>query len=99
MKNELTERERVKVVVENLRAACFELAIKVTPDLRVGASAAAKLLDYHPDTLKNMRSLRQGPTYYHHKVGRSRVSYRLEDLAIWIEEKRKACDDPEGAKG
>jgi hypothetical protein len=65
--------------------------ISITADDRIGEADAAELIGYAPSTLKTMRgTFGTGPAWYRAPVGRAQISYRLEDLANWVEEKREA---------
>jgi hypothetical protein len=57
----------------------------VTGDGRIGEADAAKLLGYEAETLAKKRAEGKGPPSYRLAVGSARISYRLYDLAIWIE--------------
>lgn len=54
----------------------------ITGDGRVSEVVAARLLGRHPDTLRKMREVGEGPIFYRPD---GRVSYRLYDLAHFIE--------------
>lgn len=81
--------ERVEETQELLLAACREHAFTVTADLRVSENAAAVLLGYQAKTLQNMRGLGTAPPHYRRAVDGGKVSYRLVDLAQWIEVTRE----------
>ena len=55
----------------------------VSPDGRVDESTAAELLGVSPFTMRNWRSARQPLPFVRM---RGRISYRLRDLAMMIEE-------------
>lgn len=74
---------------ERLLAACRELGCIITGDGRVSESDAAVLLGLTPGSLKNKRLLGCAPPHYRRPAGNSRVSYRLTDLADWIDEARE----------
>lgn len=81
---------RVLSVVEKLRSAAAEKGMQVTPDGRVGEIDAAWLLYLQPVSLKSLRLAAQGPCFYYRTAGNgSRISYRFEDLAAWLELGRK----------
>ncbi len=61
----------------------------VTGDLRVGEADAARLLGLSASRLKAMRHEAGGPPSYRVGVAGSRVSYRLDTLAGWIEQRRE----------
>ena len=58
-------------------------------DLRVSEKAAAKLLGYSHEHLKAMRQMGNSPVFYAIGVDGGRLSYRLDDLASWIEAGRE----------
>lgn len=67
-----------------------ERGIEITCDGRVDESTAAELIGYKPNSLKAMRNtFNSGPAWYRAPVNSARVSYRLHDLAQWIEVKRE----------
>lgn len=64
--------------------------IVMSADQRVSESDAALLVGMQPGTLKNLRTEGTAPPNYRAPVGGSRISYRVLDLAEWIERKREA---------
>ncbi len=65
-----------------------EAGLQMTGDRRVGEGDAAKLLALHPKTLEAMRGDGTGPDALRVPVNGSRWSYRVDDLAAWIEVRR-----------
>lgn len=63
--------------------------ITVSADMRVSEKDAAKMAGYAHGSFKNLRNEGKGPVYYNRSVAGSRVSYRLMDLAAWLEERRE----------
>ncbi|WP_423459405.1 hypothetical protein [Ottowia sp. VDI28] len=62
----------------------------ITADERVGEADAARLVGTAQGSLKNMRTLGNGPAFFRLGVGNgSRVSYRIVDLAFWLESARE----------
>jgi hypothetical protein len=59
--------------------------LPLSADLRVRESDAALLLGINPQYLKTLRLAGNGPLSYFTGVAGSRYSYRLSDLATWIE--------------
>ncbi|WP_323012522.1 hypothetical protein [Castellaniella sp.] len=59
---------------------------QITPDGRVGEALAADLVGASAKTLRSMRGQGLGPTF--HKTA-GRVTYRVADLALWIERGRQ----------
>jgi hypothetical protein len=81
--------DRIDACARLLLERAREMHCTVTGDLRVCEGDAAALLCLHPDTLKNLRTEGEGPTAYRLSVNGSRWSYRIEDLARWIEAARE----------
>ncbi len=71
-----------------LRAA-MDRGVTMSADMRVSERDAADLMGYAPGSLKNIRQEGKGPIFYYRAVNGSRVSYRLMDLATWLEAKRE----------
>lgn len=81
--------QRIQETTNAYRAWCTEHGVSVTPDGRVGESDAARILGYgNPGSLKNLRQQGFAPPHYLRVVAGAKVSYRLQDLAIWIESSR-----------
>lgn len=80
--------ERVESTRQMLLAACHERGFLVTADERVSEPDAAALLAFTPESLRNRRYLGTGPASYQRPVGAHKVSYRVRDLAAWIEQYR-----------
>jgi hypothetical protein len=68
------------------------LGFTISADGRVGEPDAATLLRLHRDTLARKRVEGSGPPAYGIGIGRFRISYRLRDIAHWIEEHREKFD-------
>jgi hypothetical protein len=83
---------RVELALALLRRRAAETAVTLSGDDRVGEPDAARLLELHPDTLARLRKEARGPAAYGLGLGRARVSYRLHDLALWIESRREKFD-------
>ena len=62
----------------------------LTGDLRVCEADAALLLGYSGDYLRQMRAEGKAPVAYRAGLNGARVSYRLHDIAVWIEDRREA---------
>ncbi|GKT16227.1 hypothetical protein AVHY2522_10910 [Acidovorax sp. SUPP2522] len=71
-----------------LRAAA-DRAMFITADSRVNEADAGELIGYAPGSLRNMRSAGGGPAYFNRPLGGYSKSYRLEDLAAWVERSRE----------
>lgn len=72
-----------------LLAAVHRDGTSITGDMRVAEIDAAKLLGYAPGYMKSMRQEGKGPVSYQRGVYGGRVSYRIMDLAVWIESARE----------
>lgn len=82
------ESQRVSETVELFRAACRRENHWLSGDDRVNEATAARLLGFAEGSLKNLRWAGDGPPHYR-SVG-ARISYKLQDLALWIEQRRCA---------
>ncbi len=60
----------------------------VSADGRVGDADAARLVGLAPESMRNLRSAGDAPPHYLVGVGGSRISYRVADLAVWLEKFR-----------
>ena len=80
--------DRVERCARLLMAAARETGMTVSGDGRVSEADAARLLALSAGHLKNLRAAGEGPTAYNRGLAGSRVSYRLEDLAAWVESGR-----------
>ncbi|RYF61672.1 MAG: hypothetical protein EOO27_00935 [Comamonadaceae bacterium] len=78
---------RIQAVAADLHAAVIASAgaMKMSGDLRVSEESAAQLLGISRPYLKMLRQAGKAPPSYARGVGGGRVSYRLIDLASWIE--------------
>lgn len=81
--------DRVERTTRLLLAACREAGIVLTGDHRVSEVDAARLLGLSQSRLKALRHEGGGPPPYRVGVGGSRMSYRLDALSIWIEQRRE----------
>lgn len=92
MKVERTPEER-RNLLESTMAMLLAVVkrdnIPISADMRVRESDAAKMMGYAPGSFKNIRNEGKGPVYYNRPVDGSKISYRLMDLAMWIEKRRE----------
>lgn len=72
--------------------ACARQEIVLSGDRRVSESDAAKLLGHSSEHLRRLRAEGKGPAVYKRGMNGNRVSYRLRDLAEWIECERETPD-------
>ena len=84
----LGPRQQIDVVVNMLLLAVIGNNMPISADLRVSEKDAAHLLGYAAGSLKNLRQEGQAPRSYQRGVGGGRISYRLHDIAVWIEGRR-----------
>lgn len=87
-----TEKELEQRIART--TACFlQAAIDremfITADGRVNEADAGCLIGYAAGSLRNMRSAGAGPAYFSRPLGGYAKSYRLEDLAAWLERSRE----------
>lgn len=83
--------ERLAQVAQALRAAALERGMHITADGRVSEADAAELVELSPPSLKGLRLSFCGPAHYYRGAGNSsRISYRFDDLASWLESFRQA---------
>jgi hypothetical protein len=84
-----TLEDRIEQTLVLLRAAAIEQVMPITGDDRVGEGCAASLLGIEAETLAKKRQEGKAPPSYRVPVGGARVSYRLVDLARWVEAQRE----------
>jgi hypothetical protein len=80
---------RILSTLDVFERACRDSGIAVTADRRVSEADATLLLGYAPGSLKNLRTLGAAPPHYRRAAGGGRISYRLSDLAAWVEAGRE----------
>src|SRR5262245_17600223 len=80
---------RVDHTLALLRAAAIEQGMTISGDDRIGEACAARLLGFETETLGKRRAEGKAPPSYRVPVGVARISYRLADLAQWIEQQRE----------
>jgi hypothetical protein len=85
MNDDLALADRIAATTDALFEACQSLGVLITGDGRVAVPVAAQLLCVAEQTLANGRALGKGPPSYSRAGGGSRVTYRLRDLAAWLE--------------
>lgn len=86
----MNELDRIQATARMLEAACREAGHGITGDGRVGESVAAELLGFEATTLANRRGEGKAPRHFRIGGFGHRVTYRLVDIAEWIESSR--CD-------
>lgn len=71
--------------LERLKEAADAAGVLVTADQRIAANDVARLIGWSPGHLANARSEGKGPPYYRIGLGNSKISYRLDDVAAWVD--------------
>lgn len=66
--------------------------MEISADLRVSEKDAAVLIGYSAAHLKALRQAGEGPRSYRIGVAGSRISYRFDDLASWVEVAREGTN-------
>ena len=77
--------DHIEATAAALLASVRENDLTITGDLRISESDAAALLCYSAKYLSQMRQEGRGPRCFRIGMNGARVSYRLYDLACWIE--------------
>jgi hypothetical protein len=80
--------DRIAATEALMLAAAHEAGIRIIGDRRVNQEGAAVLLGAAVETLKNWRKSRGGPVYYPRGIGYNGVTYRVGDLAVFVERAR-----------
>ncbi len=84
----MTPQDRLVETVELFRARCARDRLWLSGDDRVSEEDAAALIGLALGTLRNLRYSAEGPVPFRSGLNGCRVSYRLADLAAWIEARR-----------
>ena len=79
----------VNDIALELTASARECGMWISGDGRVGEADLAALLGFSSKSLANMRSAGEAPPSYKPGGQGHRVTYRLTDVAAWIEDKRQ----------
>ena len=80
---------RVADTAKTFRAVARERGLLLTADDRVSEADAAELVGYAVGSFRNLRSMGLAPAFFNRPLNGGRVSYRLQDLAEWIEVSRE----------
>jgi hypothetical protein len=83
------ESRRTDATAAQLLEAARTAKYWISADNRIGEADAAKLLGMTPTSLANKRREGKGPSAYALGGGGHKVTYRLIDLAKWIESHRE----------
>lgn len=89
------DQDRILATITGLAEATRVSNFWISGDGRIGEQDAAKLLGWSPDSLRNARTEKAGPRSYRLGGGGHRVTYRLMDLAKWIE---SHCEEEQPAR-
>lgn len=81
--------DRVEATTLALRAAAIEAGMRVSGDGRITEGAAGELLQIEVETLQKKRAEGKGPPFYRVALDGARLSYKISDLARWVEEQRE----------
>lgn len=81
-------QSRIESTASILTSFAQNQGMTVTGDRRISEKDAAKLLGLNPAYLKNLRQEGKGPVPYNRGMAGCRISYRIIDLAEWIEQGR-----------
>ena len=81
--------DRIELTERLLLAVVEAAGWPMSADKRVGEAAAAALLGWTHDSLRNKRAEGKAPPAYRIGIGAAKVTYRITDLARWIEEQRE----------
>lgn len=87
--HDLTQRDQIEATARMLESACREAGHPITGDGRIGEGPAASLLGLAEATLANKRADGSGPEFFRLGGHGHRVTYRLLDIARWIEASRR----------
>lgn len=85
----LDEAARLETTTALLAAFAVGEGFTITGDMRISERDAAAMLGYSPAYLKALRQEGKGPPSYVRGMSGCRISYRLSDLAHWIESARE----------
>lgn len=84
----MIEADRIEASARLFFAAVRENGMMVSGDGRVSEIDAGMLLGLAPGVIRNLRAEGSGPVAFRAPINGSRWSYRLVDLAGWIENRR-----------
>ena len=82
-------RERIVITTAALLDAARCACMPLSGDERVAEVDAAALLGLSRAYLKQLRDAGEAPPHFRAPVNGSRISYRVADLAAWIEVRRE----------
>ena len=68
---------------------CRNAGRRISGDGRIGEADLAWLIGQHPKTVRNMRRTGGGPPWFRIGGAGHKVSYRLSDIAAWLDRHRE----------
>lgn len=77
--------KRIAQIEAGLKVSCEKLGIMLSADGRVTSREAARLLNVAEGSLRNWRQEGCGPNFLRRPLSGCRISYRIADLARWLE--------------
>src|SRR5690606_22934980 len=81
--------QRIARTEQMLTEAAKRMGADISEDGRVNEHVAAALIGYERGSLKNLRKAGGGPASYRRPFSGTGYSYRISDLAEWIEAARE----------
>lgn len=81
----MSDADLVELTASALLDAARDAGMLLTGDMRVGECDAAALIGLEPESLAKRRKVGDAPRAYRVPVGAARISYRLRDIAEWVE--------------
>lgn len=82
-------QSRIDATAETLLAAAQRMGADISEDGRVNERIAAALMGYEQGSFKNLRLAGGGPAHYKRPFAGTNCSYRISDLAVWLETARE----------
>jgi hypothetical protein len=80
--------QRTALTLDQLRRAVRDFQMLLSADERISEANAARLLGLRSDSLSRKRLDGSGPIGYGLPLGKAKITYRLSDLATWMEQHR-----------
>lgn len=81
----IDHESRLAATEAQLFDAATSLGCWLTGDRRIGEADLARIIGWSADSLRNARAEGKGPVHFRLGGGGHRVTYRLSDVAAWIE--------------
>ena len=83
---------RIYLTLAQLRRAVRDLQMPLSADERISEADAARLLCLRSDSLARKRLDGSGPASYGLPLGKAKITYRLADIASWLEQRRNSYE-------